>query len=417
MKKVLFSAVLACGFAQSMNAQVIDTVIVGNGYANNIWYSLQDDNQASQPANNWDIALATTISPTNGLASAALFNYKSGTLYAIPGSNPANFETVDTTGMVAAGALYNSDTTWARGAFNRTPVIGQYDYGWGTYDNTTHSGIAANRVFVIKYANGSYKKLIINLSFSAGYTVKFANLDNTGLVTATIPMSTYSTKNFVYYSLTNNQIIDREPVSANWDFTFLQYNTDLGGGMMYPVAGLLQNQGVQVATAYPVNNPTTYTTWSAHTFSNKINTIGYDWKNTGPGGVVIEDSTVYFVKAKNGDLWKVIMTGFISGASGNGSYIFSKQKLSTASVEDIAADVFMSIYPNPAAETATVVIDSKSASTVAVYNTLGALVYSTDANNGLQTVNIPVAQLQNGIYHVVCASNGTKTTQKLMVQH
>ncbi len=418
MKRILFSAVLACGFVQSMNAQVvIDTVIVGNGYANNIWYSLQNDNVASQPFNNWDIALAPSVNPNTGLASAALFNYKSGTLYAIPGSNPANFNTVDTAGMVAAGPLYNSDLTWATGAFNNTPSLGSFDYGWGTYDMNTHSGIAANRVFVIKYTNGSYKKLVIDLSFSDGYTLKFANLDNTGLETQTIALTPYADKNFVYFSLTANAIVDREPAAAAWDLTFLQYTTDLGGGTMYPVAGILHNHGVEIAKVHPVNTPATFMDWSTQTFSEDINTIGYNWKNSGMSGVTIEDSTVFFVKAMTGDLWKVIMTGFISGASGNGSYIFSKQKISTASVNELEENVTMVVYPNPAKENVSLVIDNKATSTVAIYNVLGALVYTAEVSNGLQTVNVPVAEFNNGIYHVVCTSNGKTASQKLMVQH
>lgn len=402
-----------------MQAQaVIDTVIVGNGYANNIWYSLADDNVASQPYNNWDIALAPSVNPNSGLASAALFNYKSGTLYAIPGSNPANFATIDTAGMVAAGPLYNSDLTWSAGAFNNTPSLGTYDYGWGTYDMNTHSGIAANRVFVIKYTNGTYKKLVIDLSFSAGYTIKYANLDNTGLQTQAIALTPYASKNFVYYSLSNNAIVDREPASESWDLTFLQYNTDLGGGTMYPVAGILQNHGVEIAEVHPVNNPATYIDWASQTFSDEINTIGYNWKNAGMSGVTIEDSTVYFIKAKTGDIWKVIMTGFISGASGNGSYIFSKQKLTTASVNELEENVTMIVYPNPAKENVSLVLDNKSNATIAIYNVLGALVYTTDvAGNGLQTVNVPVNELNNGIYHVTCTSNGKTVSQKMLVQH
>lgn len=420
MKRTLFSVVLACGFMQSMNAQVIDTVTTGQGYGNNIWYSLQNDDQASVPSNNWDIAFATTFAQTNPLATSILFNYKTGSLYAMPGSNPANFATLDTTGLSALTPLYNSDTTWTKGAFNRTPSLGQFDYGWGNYNTTTH-GISANRIFVIKYANNTYKKLTIDFDYTAGeYQLKSSNLDNTGLQTKSIAYATYATKNFVYYNLGTNAIIDREPAAASWDLTFLQYNTAVMG-TQYPVAGIFQNHGVTIAKVYPVNNTATFTSWANQNYSAKINTIGYNWKITGQsGGVVIEDSTVFFVKAKTGDLWKVIMTGFVtgSGPTGTGKYIFSKQKLSTASVNEVEENVFMTIYPNPANESVTLVLDNKAASSVAVYNVLGALVYSTEVEgNGLQTVQVPVSEMNNGIYHVVCTSNGKATTQKLLVQH
>ena len=417
MKKILFSAILACGASHFAGAQaVIDTVIVGNGYANNVWYSLENDNQAVQPATNWDIALSTTINPNSGLSTAALFNYKSGMIYEVPGSSAANFATLDTNGLSTWEPLFNSDETWTAGALNNTANLGQYDYGWGTYNATTHASIDANRVFVIKYTNGTWKKLYINLSFSSGYTITFANLDNTGQDSEVIPLAAYASKNFLYYSLSTSTVLDREPAAASWDLTFMQYPYMALGG--YPVAGVLHNHGVETAKIHPIGSPQTYTDHGSAVYSENISTIGYNWKNSGPGGVVIEDSLAYIVKTQTGDIWRVVFTGFISGGTGTGEYIFSKELLTSLSVNEFDAAPFLSVYPNPAAENVSVVIDNSSEAVIAVYSLAGSLVYTTTvAETGLQTVNIPVADLNSGLYQVVYTSNGRAATQKLAVQH
>ena len=413
MKRILFSAVLVCGALQNVGAQVIvnDTVITGPNYANTMWYSLENDEHAPQPSDNWHIGLSTSVSPTSGVAASVLFNHKMGTVYAIPNSSAANFATVDTAGLSTWTPLYNSDVTWAEGAFNSI-ATGHPDYGWGEYA-ANHTGISASRVFVLKLTGNVYKKIMFDLTWAGGYTLKYANLDNTDLQTQVVPLTAYASKNFVYYSVTTNTVLDREPASEAWDLTFTQYPT-LTQGVKYTVAGILHNHGVEVAKVRPVND-TTYMDWSQHTFSEDINTIGYNWKNAQAG--TVEDSTVFFIKAKDGALWKVVMTGFV-GAAG-GKYYFRKQKLSALGVNEMEAEeAFMTVYPNPANESVSLVLDNADASDIKIYSLTGSLVYTTTvAGNGLQHVQVPVATFSNGLYQVICTSKGKTITQKLVVQH
>lgn len=62
MKKQLLSMAMISVFALSSKAQtIIDTVSVGAGYANQKWYSLQNDEQGTtQSKDNWDIAFEIT---------------------------------------------------------------------------------------------------------------------------------------------------------------------------------------------------------------------------------------------------------------------------------------------------------------------------------------------------------------------
>jgi len=418
MKKILFSAILACGASPFAGAQaVIDTVITGNGYANNVWYSLENDNQAVQPAANWDIALATVVDAGNALTTAALFNFKSGSVYEVPGSTVATFASVNTSQIGTWTELFNSDTTWTLGALNRTTNLGQFDYGWGNYNMTTHNSIDANRIFVIEYTDGSFKKFYINLSFSGGYTITSANIDNSGQHSQVIPLTPYTTKTFVYYSIATQTVIDREPAAGTWDLTFMQYPYLALGG--YPVAGVLHSHGAQAAKIHPIASPQTYTNHGAAVFSDNISTIGYNWKIAGQNGVVIEDSLAYLVKTVNGDIWRIVFTGFISGGgAGTGEYIFSKELLTSLSVNESEAAPFLSVYPNPAAENVSVSIDNTAEAVIAVYSLTGSLVYTTTiSETGLQTIAIPAGDLNNGLYQVVYTSNGKTATQKLAVQH
>lgn len=414
MKKGLLLSFLA--FAGFSNAQLVnDSVAMGAGYANNIWYSLQNDEQGTaQAANNWDLGFATTITPSNPLAASIIFNSKIGRVYAVPGTDGNDLATADTTGMASWTTLYNSEATWSEGALNAASAGGT-DYGWGNYDAVNHTGIVKNRVFAIKYTNNSVKLFTVSLSFmNQEYTVEYSNADHTGTGSTTIAFTPYAAKNFVYLPL-GGTVIDREPASASWDLLFTQYAANIGAP--YPfnmVTGVLHNVGVEVAEVHPVNNPETDNTFGTATYSEDINTIGYDWK-TFSGTYSIEDSLVYFVKDKDGDYWRLIMTGFSGSSLGKSN--FKKEKVASLSVSENKA-LISGIFPNPAANNVTVLIDSKSNATVKVLNLTGQVVFESDAtSNALEAMNISTADFTNGVYLVQVSNGAATTTQRLVVQH
>lgn len=414
MKKGLLLSFLAlAGFS---NAQLVnDSVSMGAGYANNIWYSLQNDEQGTaQAANNWDLGFATSISPSNPLAASIIFNNKIGAVYAIPGTDGTDLATADTSGLSTWTTLYNSEITWSEGALNAASAGGT-DYGWGNYDAVNHTGIVANRVFAVKYSNGSCKLFTVSLSFmNAEYTVNYSNADHSGTGSATVSITPYATKNYVYYPL-GGTVTDREPASVSWDLLFTQYAANNGAPYPYNmVTGVLHNVGVEVAEVHPVNDPATDMSFGSATYSEDINTIGYDWK-TYAGSYTIEDSLVYFVKDVDGDYWRLIMTGF-SGSS-LGKTVFKKEKVASLSVSE-NQELISGIFPNPAADKVTVMIDSKSAATVKVLNMTGQVVFENKAvSTALEAMSISTADFTNGMY-LVQVSNGTSTTtQRLVVQH
>lgn len=415
MKKILLTSISALSLFISKAQVVIDTVSLGAGYANQIWYSLQNDEQGSAPKNNWDIAF-----DVSEFGSSIHINSVIGTmLWKYPTADTSGWSTLDTTGLSTWPKLYNSDTSWSVGAFDIGKVTtNPFDLGWGIYNPITHI-VTGDSLFVIKLANGSYKKLWIEALANGAYTFKYADINGANLQNASLLKATYTGKNFAYYSLQTNTALDREPLSADWDLTFTHYTTFIPSA--YTVAGILNNKGIATAHVEPIANPNTYTNWSSQTFNTAINEIGYDWK-TFTSSWEVDDSLVYFVKTSAGDIWKIIPIGF--GGSANGNYIFSKEKLSTVGINNITENTqaVISIYPNPSSGgNATVIYNFEnlvSSAVLNVYDLSGKNIYSEKLNNniGLHTYNLNTSIFNSGMYIVTVEFEGNRIQQKLIIQ-
>ncbi len=417
MKKIIFTLFSLFTLFAS-HAQVTDTVSLGAGYANQVWYSLPNDEQGSSPKNNWDLAFAIS-----GFSSSIHINSANGiNLWVYPNGDITAWATVDTTGLSTWAKLYNTDTSWAWGAFdvNANPAD-PFDMGWGIYNMATHV-VNGDSLYIIKLANSEYKKLSIESLANGAYTFRFANLNGTGDSTVTITKTDYAGKNFAYYSIQNLNALNREPATDDWDILFTQYTTFIPAA--YTVTGVLHNDGVSVAQADAVANAATYTNWGAHTFNAEINELGYDWKSFNGAGYDTKDSLVYFVMQKNGTIWKMIFTGFTG--SGTGSFMFSKEMLAApTAATDIKNNNLtnVALYPNPATGNEVSVI-FKSAkqnanATIIAYDLTGKICYTEKVNttNGLQVHKIDVSSFKTGMYVVMVDIEGSKKTQKLVINH
>ena len=81
----------------------------------------------------------------------------------------------------------------------------------------------------------------------------------------------------------------------------------------------------------------------------------------------------------------------------------------------------ISLYPNPAANSANVEYTLVKASdlTIEVYNVMGQKVQTVSSGNqvaGKHTLTINASNMSNGLYFVTFTSNGVKTTKQLMIQ-
>src|SRR5690606_33339597 len=112
MKKLILTSFLGLGIAVMANAQTSDTVRIGAGYANQVWYSLANDEQGSAPKDNWDLAF-----DIQSIMSSIHVNTVAGvTLWGYPNGDITDWGSVDTTGLSGWGSRNNSDTSWSLGA-------------------------------------------------------------------------------------------------------------------------------------------------------------------------------------------------------------------------------------------------------------------------------------------------------------
>lgn len=433
MKKIFLLGSMIALLGMQANAQVTtDTVSVSAGYANQNYYQLSSGNEHTAPKSEWDIAFQT--SGSMGFA-ISINSYSGAALYTYPNASASatNWAVAfDTAGLSTWPKMYNSETTWSLGAFNRNAdAANQFDLGWGIYDMTTHF-VTGDSMFVVKLTNGDFKKLWIKNLANGVYNFMYANLDGTAEQTVAFTKSTYATKNFGYYSLVNNAAVDHEPVAnTNWDLVFTQYTGNLGGGYMSTATGILANNGVLIAKAENVADVENYDDYETQAYSEDINVIGWNWKtyDMGAGVYTINDSTVFFVQAKDSAIWKVVMTGF--GGSADGNFIFSKEKLKSAPVtpppptgiNEVSNIATLSLYPNPVVKGSdlNVVINLMQSNTrvnLTMYDITGKQVFKTNINNqtGLKAFTLPTSGFRAGLYIVALDVNGSTAVQKVSVQ-
>ena len=99
-----------------------ETVEMGAGYANDVYYSLENGVVKTEPATNWDLAFSTGT-----YTSTIRINGGHGmTIKQYPGQD--SFEDLDTAGYYTWDELYDSELEWLSGSFE----------DWGTYNPNNH---------------------------------------------------------------------------------------------------------------------------------------------------------------------------------------------------------------------------------------------------------------------------------------
>jgi hypothetical protein len=438
--KLLLSGLLFVAFlpsakraqAQGNTPWLEDSVVAGPNYQNDVWYSLEKGTVKTHPQNDWDIAFQVYLA-TAGIRvneSKGVYLYKAG-------ADTTQWAQLDTAGkLIESNRLYNSDTSWTYGAFNaeRNPA-NLFDDGWGVYDATTRI-VGGRRMFFLKTAEGSVKKIWIRAldSYANKFYFRIANLDNTQTQDWECNRSAFPGQMFAYFSLaTQGFLPPREPAIQNWDLLFTNYYRQTPPP--YKVAGVLSNivlnrqrnfapVGVRVAKEKPVDIQNVSPPPLA-SYKTAINTIGDDWKTfelePPPGSWRIEDSLAYFIRDHKSIIWKLVFTGFSGRAKG--VYYFKKQRITPAArpahgKTQNAAELF--VYPNPGAQAqkqyALVTLGSALNKTLLNITTLeGKRIWqiSVSPTPGLQTLLLP--PLPVGTYILSLTAEGISLTEKFIV--
>ncbi len=421
MKKIyLLLTLLSTTLMLSSQTVIQDSVIIGNGYANKAFYSLQNGTVATIPNNNWDLAVAVYSIQSASIRINSAFGTR---LWQYTAGDTTAWASLDTTGIASSTGwieCFDQDTAYEPSAFEYT-MTGHPNYGWGVYNSVTHdvNGIA---LFVAKSYTGTYKKVWIKnqKAITNTMTIRVANLDGTNDTTITFT-KTYANKNYVYIALESLIINDIEPANTSYELIFDKYNAYINPpGVYYPVSGVRLNRNIQAAEARGIHeDDAVYTNF---TFSNNMTLIGHDWKIQPPPVWVIVDSLSYFVLDNPGNVWQIWFTGF-SGSS-SGKYYFNKRQVAFASIEDEDDNLLkVSVYPNPTSEIVNIIYTNESSTNgwARVFDINGKLIHSvvlTPSASLLQNIVLQPKQIgwDAGIYFVQIELNGKITVQKLIIQ-
>jgi predicted lipoprotein with Yx(FWY)xxD motif len=294
------------------NTKKSDSISMSAGYANEVYYSMKNGIVQTGPRATWDIAFRTMKR-----SSSILINDGSGVvLYTYPKADTSGWATVDTSGLSAWKPMYNDPKDWENGAFSRN-AKGHPDYGWSIYNDVTHN-LYGDSLFVIKLRDGSFRKLwmVKKLSSADVFEFRFANLDGTGEQNVTENISSLTATDFSGYSLETNSRVAFEPVKSSWDILFTKYMSVQPDGTPYLVTGVLSNDTVKTKKFYPV--VLTYSDYSPGAWDSTRSSIGWNWKvfNMTTFTYNVVDSTVYFVKPIQGDVYKLYFTAFAGSTTG-----------------------------------------------------------------------------------------------------
>ncbi|NND93620.1 MAG: T9SS type A sorting domain-containing protein [Flavobacteriales bacterium] len=373
----------------NLSSQVDDMVSLSAGYVNQSFYSLENGEVANVINTDWDIAFMS-----DAFNSSIIINDNIGTQLYLYSNNSEDWDAVDTTGLDWA-PLYNSEFRWEEGAFVQlASEVDPFDYGWGIYNFITHV-VTGNRIFILELADGTFKKVIIESLDLGTYTFKYADLDGQNEVVESVSGADYNTKNFWYYSLQNETVIDREPASDSWDITFTRYITEALPGQNYLVTGVLQNIGITASEAREIEVDDAE--WTDYSLFEDINVVGSDWKyfNLDQFQYIVEDSLSFFVQDQGGNVWKLIFTDF-DGTS-TGDIEFTKEMVSATGLDE-QGKVDFTVFPNPSLGQMTVILPIEDELVRwSVVDMKGAVVIQDSWNFGFQH-EVNLGDLETGIY-------------------
>ena len=377
---------------------------MGSGYQYDIYYSLSEGLIAYPERNNWELAFSTNSDQN----SIRINSGNNVTLFEV--SN--NIEEWDQISSMNSNAIQmrNSNLSWNVGAFPSSSS-NKFDDGWGYY-NTESQIIEGQRIYIINYGN-SIKKIKINNLSNNVFSFTVANLDGSNEQTQSINLDLYDTKKFIYYSLQNMEILDREPAQEDWDIVFTKYEADLnqevgGGELFYNVTGALTNNNL----TYQYNgfldvNPVLVSS----EMSSNIDVIGWDWKEYAGGYTIVPNRSYFILNQDETILYKIVFQSFAGGSSGNCSFTIEQVPYDTSSIE-LFSQNDITISPNPNNGSFYISYGCNDC-TLNIVNSSGQLILSQKFENQMYA---DLTHFQTGLYFINLVSEKTNIKTKVFIQ-
>ncbi len=381
-------------------------VSMGNQFQNQVYYKLNTE-ESTTVADIWDIAFLRT----SNFEQAIRVNENAEITVFEASNSVDDWNTISVENENNWSKLYNGEERWNDGAF----MHGSATYGWGEYDVTTHH-IIGSVIFVLKYRNGMYKKLIIE-DFFGGYRFRYATLSgNNWIDERVVELSNDNNINhdFNYYSLRNNVEVTTIPEEIDWDFIFTKYNRVEN---MHPSLeiGVLQNRRIVVA-----ESTSTTTNIETLSFNNEMNSIGYDWKNYENGQYNINSDKVFYIKYPDNTIYRLVFESF-SGAD-FGNIVFNYEDVTQVlNTDDIDEKITIGFYPNPIVnKRITVVYDGREFKRMKmyIYSVQGDILIEKKLSNlsKLKEHHIEMSSLESGMYLLVLETDKGNLTKKIILK-
>lgn len=417
----LLALAIVCTFApQSQLLAGKQEVVLGEDYQDIVYYNLKNGVVKTVPLDSWDIGFEI-----EGFTASIIANGGKGVqVFVVPHATGEEWATIDTNGLAADWTAYiNSTRTWHSGAFNLGADPNTGDFGWGEYNMATHT-VSGTTVFVVLLPDGAVKKFMVEKLKSGVYTIRYANLDNSEEQRAEINKADFVGRNFGYYSLSENQTVDVEPDTDTWDLVFSKYIGLVGqnADLPYPVTGIRVNRGLEVAKAEDVDVETVKP--DAYEFEDNISGIGHDWKRFDLSeGWILQDRLSYFVRARGGDIYKLVFTEFSGSGSGVINFNLFDGNYVTDVFEDADGVAGYGVFPNPAPAQAGITLfysveDAYSSLQLEINSLMGQRLLQRRLATGFGEYRLQIAAgtLATGVYMVNIVSNtGLIATWKLIV--
>lgn len=390
----------------TLKAQQNEGISMGSSYINDIYYSLQNGIISTVERTNWELAFAT-----NSYDSNIRINSGAGVTLHEVSDDINEWDNITEQGLNAI-ELMNSNTSWEEGAFVQNSS-GGLNYGWGNYNTETHI-IEACKVYIINYNNLSKKIKIDNLNFGT-YNFTIANLDGTDEELISVPAAEYQDKNFVYYSLSNGEILDREPNSDEWDLLFTKYIEDLYNNpsdpMYYNVMGVLTNHNLVAEYNGDLEAEPSILDLDTTRYTN---TIGYDWKEFSGTYQIVQNRAYYILDQDEEISYRIIFQAFSGGSNGDIAFTIEEMEEIELNIIKQESVDFLS-YPNPSNGQFTVQLPEGITNNcnLSISDLAGKILHEQSISGKTQ---IHVNFIPQGIYLLTIKSDSGIKTQKIIIQ-
>lgn len=422
-KQLFFLAILFLGFTAT--AQVVeDSVEMGPNYTSDVFYSLTTGTKTHVGGADWTVGFYN-----EAISAAIMINSGRGVNLYKYSDNIVDFSTIiDTTGNINTWTkLYDDPEKWdANSAFEGEPTSSTSNYGWGNYSGPPNHAVTASRIFVIETQGGNMYKVMVVDKTNGTFTYRYAALDNSFDTTIVVTPADYLNKNYVYLNMDNHTLLDFEPNNTAWDLQFTRYRDFLPSyGIEDVTTGALINEGIEVIAI--TNLPSAdaeITIADTGLFTGLKNSVGHYWKDLdfsqpGPPQWYTFDSTTYFIKNIDGNIYKLYFTHF--GGQSNGKINFKTEQIQLETgINNIESVISYTVYPNPTKGQVELVLDLKANEDlqIAVSDMFGRTVYQSstlNANAGLNAYKIDLGNQTNGVYVVQLSNGKSVTTKKILL--